>query len=126
MDPVIPYRLIPAIDLMVTPAGEMVVDFGQVMAGRARIHVDVPQGQQVVFEYFETLDENGNYINTMFAPQKDTVVSDGRPIEHEALFTFHGFRYIRVTGMPDARKEDFIGCFIDKPERKCGRLCMFR
>lgn len=48
MDPVIPYRLIPAIDLMVTPAGEMVVDFGQVMAGRARIHVDVPQGQQVV------------------------------------------------------------------------------
>lgn len=120
LDPVIPYRLIPAIDLMVTPAGEMVVDFGQVMAGRARIHVDVPQGQQVVFEYFETLDENGNYINTMFAPQKDTVVSDGRPIEHEALFTFHGFRYIRVTGMPDARKEDFTAVLLTSQKENVG------
>ena len=66
------------------------------------------------------MDENENYINTMFAPQKDTVVSDGRPIEHEALFTFHGFRYIRVTGMPDAIKEDFTAVLLTSQKENAG------
>ena len=56
----------------------------------------------------------------MFAPQKDTVVSDGRPIEHEALFTFHGFRYIRVTGMPDAIKEDFTAVLLTSQKENVG------
>ncbi len=122
MNPIVAYRLLPAVDVFSSPAGETIVDFGQVMAGRARIHVDVPKGQAVTFEYFETLDENGNYINTMFAPQKDTVISNGKPIEHEALFTFHGFRYIRVIGMPDARKEDFTAVLLTTQKENTGEF----
>lgn len=105
-------ELLPAIDVFVSPKGETIVDFGQVIAGRARIHINIPKGQQVVFEYFEVLDKDGNYINTMFAPQKDTYVSDGEERIYEAIFTFHGFRYIRVTGMDNVNKEDFTAVLL--------------
>ena len=56
MPPVRPVRLIAAQRIITTPAGETVVDFGQNVAGRARIHIDLPRGAKAVFEYFEELD----------------------------------------------------------------------
>lgn len=96
------------------------MDFGQVLAGRARIRIDVPKGQTVSLDYFEILDEKGNYIDTMFAPQKDIVISAGESFVHEALFTFHGFRYIRVTGIEDVRKEDFTAVLLSTAKENAG------
>ncbi len=90
------------------------------LAGRARVYIDVPINQEVILEYFEILDEHGNYVNTMFAPQKDIVISHGMPIEHEAYFTCHGFRYIRVTGMEHARKEDFTAVLLTTEKENAG------
>lgn len=124
MPPVRPVKLLPAEEILESPAGEMIVDFGQILAGRARVHIDVPAGREVTLEYFEILDENGNYINTMFAPQKDIVISNGKPVEHEVYFTFHGFRYIRVTGLDEARKEDFTAVLLTtEKENLAGFTC---
>ena len=112
MDPIKPTKLLPAVDVFMTPKGERIVDFGQVLAGRARIRIDLPRDAEVCFEYFEVLDKDGNYINTMYPDQKDTVISSGEPVLHEALFTFHGFRYIRVTGIDNPRKEDFTAVLL--------------
>ena len=112
MPPVRPIRQLPAVEVMTSPAGEMIVDFGQILAGRARVHIDVPAGREVTLEYFEILDEFGNYNNTMFVPQKDIVISNGNPVEHEVYFTFHGFRYIRVTGLDEVKKEDFTAVLL--------------
>ena len=112
MPPVRPTKLLPAVDVFQSPNGEWIVDFGQVLAGRARIHIDEPKDTEIVLEYFEILDENGNYVNTMFCPQKDIVVSNGTPLEHEVKFTFHGFRYIRVTGMTEVKKENFTAVLL--------------
>ena len=112
MDPIKPTKLLPAVDVFVTPKGERIVDFGQVLAGRARIRIDLPRDAEVCFEYFEVLDKDGNYINTMYPDQKDTVISSGEPVLHETLFTFHGFRYIRVTGIDNPRKEDFTAVLL--------------
>lgn len=120
MPPVRPVKLIPAKNIFTSTSGETIVDFGQVIAGRARIHIDVPKGQEVTFEYFEILDDNGNYINTMFASQKDIVISDGEPMEHEALFTFHGFRYLRVAGMTDLKKKDFTAVLLSTEKENTG------
>ena len=120
MDPVRPMKLIPACEVFRTPKGETIVDFGQVMAGRARIKIDLPMGAEAVFEYFEVLSEDGNYINTMFPAQKDTVISAGEPIIHEALFTFHGFRYIRVTGIENVRLEDFTAVLLTTEKENAG------
>lgn len=120
MPPVRPMKLLPAVEVFTSPTEETIVDFGQVLAGRARVQINVPKDQEVVLEYFEILDEHGNYVNTMFAPQKDIVISDGTPIEHEAYFTFHGFRYLRVTGMEHARKEDFTAVLLTTEKENAG------
>lgn len=119
MDPVLPHSLLPAVDLFTDRKGETIVDFGQVITGNARVHIDVPRGQEITLEYFEELDQNGCYVNTMFASQKDIVVSAGHPIEHQALFTFHGFRYIRVTGMK-AHREDFTAVLYTTKKKNLG------
>ncbi len=121
MDPIVPARLVPATNVFRSPKGEVIVDFGQVMCGRARVRIDVPAGRVVTLEYFEELSDEGDYINTMFAPQRDTVVSDGRPFLHEAVFTFHGFRYIRVSGM-EARREDFTAVLLTTRKEDRGSL----
>ncbi len=120
MPPVRPMRLLAAWDVFTTPKGETIVDFGQVLAGRARIRIDLPRGAEAIFEYFEILDANGNYINTMFAPQKDTVISAGKPVTYEAAFTFHGFRYIRVTGIDEVRREDFTAVLLTTEKENAG------
>lgn len=124
MPPIRPVKLIPAVQVITTPAGETVVDFGQVVAGRARVMLEAPKDREITLEYFEILDENGNYLNTMFAPQKDIIISDGTRVLHEAKFTFHGFRYIRVCGLDEVRKEDFTAVLLstekkNKSDFKC-------
>lgn len=120
MDPVRPVKQLPAVDVFYTPKGECIVDFGQVLAGRARIKVDIPANEEAVFEYFEVLDKDGNYLNTMFAPQRDSVISAGEPFVHEAFFTFHGFRYIKVTGIRNVRKEDFTAILLTTEKENAG------
>jgi len=107
MDGVKIMREFPAVELITTPKGEKVIDFGQVITGLARIHVHAPRGTKLTFDYFEILDDEGNYINTMFAPQHDMFVTDGEDQLYEARFTFHGFRYIRVEGLDDIDIGDF-------------------
>ena len=107
MEPVRPVALLPATRAYVSLAEEWIVDFGQIVCGRARVRIDAPRGAVVTFEYFEITNRAGEYLNTMIAPQKDVYVSDGAPRIYEAAFTFHGFRYIRVTGIDIVRKEDF-------------------
>ena len=122
MDPVRPMKLISAVNVFQTPKGEWIVDFGQILAGRARIKVDLPVNTQVSFQYFEILDKDGNFINTMYAPQKDIVISDGKPFLHEAMFTFHGFRYIKVEGMESVRKEDFTAVLLTTEKENLGEF----
>ena len=67
MDPIRPVAELPAREVFRSPKGEWIVDFGQVLAGRARVLLDAPRGTTVTLEYFEELDCDGNYLNTMFA-----------------------------------------------------------
>lgn len=107
MPPVLPVKTLAAEKVYISPKGEVIVDFGQLLAGRARINLNEPKDREVSFEYFECPDKEGNYFNSMYADQKDIYISDGNPCEYEAKFTFHGFRYLRVTGMSHPKKEDF-------------------
>ena len=120
MDPIRPVAELPARRVFRSPKGEWIVDFGQVLAGRARVLLDAPRGTTVTLEYFEELDCDGNYLNTMFAPQRDVVVTGGLPFVHEALFTFHGFRYLRVTGLDIVRKEDFTAVLLTTEKANIG------
>ena len=75
----------------------VLIDVGQVIAGRMRLVLDAPRGAEVTIHHSETLDPDGRFFNNIAGPNKDQVdvfVAAGSGNEaFEPTFTFHGFRY---------------------------------
>lgn len=81
--------------------GSVVVDFGQVIAGRARIRCRLDDGQCLTIEHAEALDAQGHFFKNIVGRNKDATdvfVGRGEDETLEPDFTFHGFRYVRING----------------------------
>lgn len=98
-----------------TPLDEntWLVDFGVNIAGvcRLRLPKRMEPGQTIVLKHMEMLQEDGSlYMEpARSARQTDTYIAsgDGRDLEEwQPLFTYHGFRYVQVSGWPSLSKED--------------------
>ena len=89
-----------------TPApGVHVYDFGQNFAGWARLKVKGPAGTEVRLRFAEILKADGHIdvANLRKAKATDTYVLRGGGSEtYEPHFTYHGFRYVELTGYPGA------------------------
>jgi alpha-L-rhamnosidase len=87
------------------PSGETVFDLGQNFTGWVRLRVRGAAGTTVTLRHAEVLDRSGDlYVaNLRRAVQIDryTLKGDGEEI-YEPRFTFHGFRYVAVAGLPGA------------------------
>ena len=101
-----------------------IIDMGQNFAGVARIRVKGPAGKKITLRYGEDIFKDGtlNYHTSVMtqirkggitagpgAPetawQEDSYTLKGKGVETWApRFTFHGFRYIEVTGWPGSPK----------------------
>lgn len=83
--------------------GMYVFDMGQNMVGWCRLTVAGATGVQVKLRFAETLKKDGTiYLdNIRGAKVTDlyTLKGDGKEI-YEPRFTYHGFRYVEVTGYP--------------------------
>jgi len=85
------------------PSGEMLFDLGQNFTGWARLTVTGPAGTTVTMRFGEVLDKGGNLYtaNLRAAAQTDRYTLSGKSREvYEPHFTFHGFRYVAVAGLP--------------------------
>lgn len=99
-------RSLPARRVWRSPAGKVLVDFGQNIAGVMRLNVTQPAGTQLTLTFSEIVGRNGE-LDTRYLfgdmalhpPQRDTVVSAGTPKWWQPWFTIHGFRYVEVDGM---------------------------
>ncbi|MBQ7637378.1 MAG: family 78 glycoside hydrolase catalytic domain [Clostridia bacterium] len=91
----------PGQKLIKTPKGETVVDFGQEVTGYVTFPVKLGEGKKAKIVHFEMLDKEGNAYtaNLRSAKQTLTVIGDGKEHVIKPVFTFYGFRYIKVTGM---------------------------
>ena len=91
------------IQILYTPAGDTILDFGQVMAGQVEFTVDAPEGCEIKLEHSEVLDKNGNYFQNIFGINKEQtdiyITKEGKQT-YRPTFSYHGFRYVRVTGWP--------------------------
>jgi alpha-L-rhamnosidase len=80
----------------------LVYDFGQNMVGRVRLRVRGRRGDTVQLRHAEVLDAQGDlYVaNLKGARATDTftLAGTGEPEAFEPRFTFHGFRYVEVSG----------------------------
>ena len=85
------------------PSGETIFDLGQNFTGWARLKTRGPAGAVVTLRFAEVLDRDGNLYtaNLRRASQTDRYTLKGGADEtYEPHFTFHGFRYVGVTGLP--------------------------
>jgi len=83
--------------------GVWVFDLGQNMVGWCRLHVDGPSGTTVRLRHAETLDDEGMLYteNLRSARCRDVYVLRGDgPEAYEPRFTYHGFRFVELTGYP--------------------------
>ena len=84
-------------------AGHFVFDMGQNMVGVAHLRVRGAVGTQIQLRFAEMLNRDGTLYtaNLRSARATDTYICKGAGLEtFEPRFTFHGFRYVEVTGFP--------------------------
>ena len=121
---------IPALKVAEPASGVFVYDFGQNFTGLVRLRLQAPAGTRVVMRYGELLHPDGS-LNPMtsvcgqikgrrkdaagreqsvggpgapdIAWQSDTYIAKGGTAEtYTPRFTFHGFRYVELAGLPAA------------------------
>jgi alpha-L-rhamnosidase len=96
--------------------GKYVIDLGQNMSGWVRMRVKGQAGQKVTLRFAESLEPDGSLFvaNLRDAKATDTYTLKGGGTElWEPRFTYHGFRYVEVSGYPGMpSKNDFTGRFV--------------
>ena len=83
--------------------GVYIFDMGQNMVGWCRLNVSGPAGTEVSLRHAETLKPDGTlYVdNLRSAKVTDTYTSKAKAARNlEPRFTYHGFRFVEVTGFP--------------------------
>ena len=97
--------------------GMFIFDLGQNMVGWCRLKVAGPAGTTVTLRHAEMLRDDGTlYVdNLRSAKVTDTYTLKGRGTEiYMPRFTYHGFRYVEVTGYPGRPALDAIeGCVVN-------------
>ncbi|MBI4603528.1 MAG: glycoside hydrolase family 78 protein [Planctomycetes bacterium] len=92
--------------------GRFVFDLGQNFAGVARLRVrGAASGQEITLRHAEVLNPDGTIYTTNLrsARATDRYIAAGRGEETwEPRFTFHGFRYVEVSGYPGRPGEDAV------------------
>lgn len=95
---------LPALEIIHTPAGETVIDFGQNMTGYVEFRITGPKGHQAEVYHAEVLDKDGNFYteNLRTAKEKITYLCGGNGTEtYKPHLTFQGFRYIKLVNWPE-------------------------
>ncbi len=112
----------------VTPTanGAYIFDMGQNMVGWVRLKVKGDAGTRVGLRFAEILNPDGTIYtaNLRNADATDVYILRGKGDEtFSPHFTFHGFRYVEVTGYPgkpplDAIEGDVLGSVSGEPSGK--------
>jgi alpha-L-rhamnosidase len=97
--------------------GVFIYDLGQNMVGWCRLKVAGPAGTAVTLRHAETLRPDGTlYLdNIRGAKVTDIYTLKGHGTEtYEPRFTYHGFRFVEVTGFPGTPGLDALeGCVVN-------------
>jgi alpha-L-rhamnosidase len=132
MPPVRATATIPAVAVTTPAPGVHIVDFGRNFTGVPEIDLHAPAGTRILLRYGELLrpdgslnpltsvcgqikrtrkDAGGNEVSVggpgapTVAWQQDVyITAGGKPERYRPDFTFHGFRYMEITGLPEAPK----------------------
>jgi len=91
--------------------GVYIFDFKQNLAGVARLRAQGTAGADVQLRFAEVLNPDGTlYVdNLRTAKATDHFILSGKGVEeYQPAFTYHGFRYVEVTGLAVAPMADAV------------------
>lgn len=126
-EPVACTEVLDAKAILTSPKGETIVDFGQVMVGGIRLIVQGRSGTEIKMEFTEVLDKEGNFINNVSGVNRDQtdyyILKGGDRETFEPRFTFHGFRYVKISGYPgELKRENVQGIVLGTALETTGRF----
>ncbi len=104
-------KTLPARTVTALSGNTYVFDMGQNMVGWAKLKVNGPAGTTVRLRFAEVLNPDGSIYreNLRGADATDMyILRGGEREEFEPHFTFHGFRYVEITGYPGTPSLDAI------------------
>ncbi len=117
---------LPVKEIITTPQGDTVLDFGQNITGWVRFRVQGKAGDLVHIRCFETLDAQGNayFDNLRTAKAEVRYICRGEGAEtYQECFSFQGFRYAKLESWPgEVRAEAFTGCAVHSRMDKTGHF----
>ena len=110
IEPVCVQRVITP-DVFRAPNGDLILDAGEIIVGFTRVRLDLKDIDILKLEHTELLDQEGNFMINIIGQNKNQTdilkaAYDGVH-EWQPEFTFHGFRYVRVTGTDDMDPEHY-------------------
>ena len=96
-------QILPPVAITQPQPGLYVMNYGQNVAGWARLQVtNQPAGRRIVLRFGERLNPDGTVFqdNLRLALAMDTYICKGGGVETwEPRFTYHGFQYLEVQGL---------------------------
>jgi len=117
-------RLAPK-EIIITPKGETVLDFGQNMTGYVEFKIKGNKGERATISHAEVLDAQGNFYteNLRSAKAQAVFVCDGKEHIHKSEYNFFGFRYIRLENWSDeVKKENFTAVVVHSDIKRTGHF----
>ncbi|MCX6997483.1 MAG: family 78 glycoside hydrolase catalytic domain [Kiritimatiellaeota bacterium] len=84
--------------------GRHVFDLGQNMVGWPRLRIPVEKGKRVTVRVAEMLEKDGNLYTANYRAARSTdtyTAPRTETVTWHPTFTFHGFRYVELTGLPE-------------------------
>jgi alpha-L-rhamnosidase len=116
-------EVVPAVELLTSPSGRTLVDFGQNVVGWVRLRVrGLPAGSEVSVRHAEVLDDGELGVRPLrTAKATDSYLTAGGDEEVlEPSLTFHGFRYAEVNGVPGVQAADLEAVVVGTDLRRTG------
>ncbi|HEY1790172.1 MAG TPA: family 78 glycoside hydrolase catalytic domain [Verrucomicrobiae bacterium] len=106
--------------------GVFIYDLGQNIAGWVRLRVNAPAGTCVTLRHGERLSPDGELYteNLRRAKATDVYICKGDCEEiYEPHFTFHGFQYVELSGLPSAPgSAAVLGCVVRSATPDAGKF----
>lgn len=116
-------KRLPAKEIITTPSGDTVIDFGQNMTGYVEFKIKGNNGEEAVITHAEVLDKDGEFYTDNYREAKNEIrfICDGNEHTFKPHYTFQGFRYIKLQGFSDEIKlENFTAVVVCSDMKRTG------
>lgn len=109
-------------EIIKTPNGKIVLDFGQNLVGWIRVETDVPGTGTLVIRHAEVMEQGELGTRPLRTAKAQTTIQlGGRSIKgYEPRFTWYGFRYAEITGHDLLSLSDYTAVVISSDLRRTG------